>query len=225
MSAALLRAPDLLEQPRDGLRRGEARLPGPGGPALDEVVVEHLRRGEDCDALASHGLAVRRVGLLAVAPDADHREAVAPRRSERVAQARLSEVHAVVVGHRRDVDRPAAERLERARGRAEGERLRGGGAAVRHRGLEVDHRDVGLLEDRLDGSEQSRGTSGQPRRENALEMDVSAEGEDDRLPASERPATAAGALSETLRSSRRRARRRAREGLRGGGRRAAGACE
>ncbi len=185
---ALAGAPDLLEQPRDGLRGGEARLRRPGGPALDEVVVQDLRRGEDRDALSPHGLPVRRVCLLAVEPDADDREAVAPRSRERVAQARLSEVHTVVVGHRRDVDRSAVERLERARRRAEGERLRGRGPAVRHRCLEVDHRDVGLVQDRLDGSEQSRGAGGKPRRENALEVDVPAESQDDRLAAPERPA-------------------------------------
>ena len=97
-------------------------------------------------------------------------------------QAGFTEVHAVVVGHRRDVDAAATKRSERARRCAEDEPLRGGSPGVRHRGLEVHYCEVGLSQDRCDGVEHAVGVRGQLRREDALEVDVAREREDDRLP-------------------------------------------
>ena len=77
------------QEARHVLRGGEPGLSGPGGPGADQVVVEHLRRAEDRDALAVDCPPVRRVRLSVVAADPDDREAVAPGRRERVAEAGL----------------------------------------------------------------------------------------------------------------------------------------
>ena len=195
------------------LRRGEPGLAGPGRPRGDQVVVEDLGRPEDRDALTVHRPPVRRIRLPVVAADADDREPVPLRRGERVAEPRHAEVHAVVVGHGSDVDRPAPKRGERGRGRAEGERLRG-----RRR------RPFVTAVSRLTTARSARSQHGRDRLEHAgrrgrelrledaLEVDVPAEGEDDRLAAPELPAR--GRRVRAASAPRTPARRRPRRGRR-----------
>ena len=67
-------------------------FPGSCCPAVDQVVIEHLGRGQDSDPLAPDRLSIRRVGPLPVEADADHREAVPPRGCERVSETSFAEV-------------------------------------------------------------------------------------------------------------------------------------
>ena len=136
------RAPPAGAAGRPSPRRAPA-CPGPRS-RRDQVVVEHLRRADDRDPLAVDRAPERPVRLLAVEPDADDREAVAPGRRERVAQpARRSPSRGCSPSTRRR--RLLAERRERGRRRAERERLRARRAAVRDRRLEVHDGQVGLV--------------------------------------------------------------------------------
>ena len=189
-------------------------LPRARGPRRDQVIVEDLRRSDDRDPLPVHRLPERGVRALRVQAGADDREPVALRRRHRVAEARLPVVHAVVVRERRDVDRASAQGRERARRRAEDELLDGGAAPVRDRGLEVDDREVGLPEHGLDGIEHGRRRRRELVRQDAFEVDVPAEREDDLLAASERPSHLRGgrlALLAVERRERRRSRGEKRE--------------
>src|SRR4029434_10013855 len=68
----------------------------------------------------------------------------------------------------------------RGRGQ-EGEVLRGRGAALGDGGLEVDHGQVGPAQHARDRAEGGGRVGGQAGRDRALEVDVAAEGQGDRL--------------------------------------------
>ena len=110
------------------------------------------------DALPLDRRAERPVRLRRVVPDARHRQLGRRDRGERVLHAYGSVVERMVVRHVHHVDAGRLQRGERRRRRAEVVVLaRDRFAAVGHRGLEVDHRQVGLREHRRDGVEHVAG--------------------------------------------------------------------
>ncbi len=145
------------------------------------MIVQHLRRPDHCNPLAVDRAPERAVRLRVVETDADHGKAVSLGCGERVAEARFPKVEAVVVRHGHDVHRPSAQRCERVRRCSKYERLTGRRAAVRHGGLEVHDREVGLSEERLDRVEDSGRIRRELRLEDAFEVDVAAEGQHHRL--------------------------------------------
>ncbi len=181
MSAA---GPGRLDRGQEGgllVGRGHAGLVVAGGPGGGEAAVEDLGGADHGDALALDRDQVGPVGLVGVAADPDDRELGRLGRGQRVAQADQAEVLAVVVGHGGDVD---AGRLEGGQGRRrgpEGEVLGGRGAALGDGRLEVDHGQVGPAEHARDRAEGGGRVGGQPGLDRALEVDVAAEGEGDRL--------------------------------------------
>jgi hypothetical protein len=158
-------------------------------PLALEIVVEHLRCGDDRDPLT---VLLDRVGLegaVAVGADADQRQSRARVGGERLLQPLAPAVEAVVVGHRRDRHAGRSQRRERARRRREGELLRLSGrtaAVVGDRRLEVDHRDVGALQQLLQRLQGGLRIGRKPRLQPLLEVHVAAEGERHRSAAAER---------------------------------------
>ena len=103
---------------------------------------------------------------------------VAPRRRERVAKAGYAVVQPVVVGHRRHVD--AAGREAANASGAPGTCTPWASAAPpRDRGLEVHDREVGAGGARPTGASTGFGVARELGPDHALEVDVSAEREDD----------------------------------------------
>ena len=131
-----------------------------------------------------------------VEPRADDREAVPLGGGERVAQAALAVVHAVVVRERRDVDAAAAERRVRARRSAED-------VLLRHRARRRSSpRSRGSRPRGRRGRAAARsGRARSPARRRASPSSTPSKwtsppnANDDRLPASERPRACAGEAS------------------------------
>ena len=188
VSAVLRGAPDLLHEPRDVLRGREPRLPRARGPRRDQVVVEDLRRADDRDPLAVHRLPERGVRALRVRARADDREPVALRRRERVAEALTPRSPS------RGCSRATRRRPSR---RASAANALGG--ARKTNSLTAALPPFVIAVSRLTtarsacpstgsiGSEHGRGRGRELVRQDAFEVDVAAEREDDLLAASERP--------------------------------------
>ena len=181
MSAAARACLDRGQQGGLLVGRGHAGLVLAGGPGGGQAAVEDLGGADHGDALALDRDQVGPVGLVGVAADPDHRELGRLGRGQGVAQADQAEVLAVVVGHGGHVD---AGRLEGGQGRRrgpEGEVLGGRGAALGDGRLEIYHGQVGPLEHVGDRAEGGGRVGRQPGLDRALEVDVAAEGQGDRL--------------------------------------------
>lgn len=166
------------EQPllRLALGGGQAGLALARRPLRHEVVVHDVGGAEQGDALAVDLCDVGRVRLR-VAPGADQRHGRGLAVREGVGQPVHAVVHAVVVGDGGHVHPGGVQGLQGGGGRAEHVRLvRGRGAALGDRGLQVDHGQVGGRELPCDRRERGPRVC-QGRFEHALEHHVTSEGD------------------------------------------------
>ena len=128
-----------------------ARDPGLGTtrlPPRNQLLVDHLRRPDDRNALTIDGRPPRLECLSLIPPTTNDRHARTLGITQRVLHANGAVIHTVIVGNRDNIDTTELDRLEGRGGSTEQVCLvRRRCASISDYRLEIDHRDISTPQD------------------------------------------------------------------------------